>query len=74
MWCVVGARESYIEAIEHDGWIGFSCSLSGRDVTSKDRMLGALDRSAAALTETIDRVAWTDTREGLRRQVGIGSA
>ena len=39
MWCVVGARESYAKAIENDGWIGFGCSLSGEDTTSKDLVL-----------------------------------
>jgi uncharacterized damage-inducible protein DinB len=65
MWCVVGARESYAKAIEHDGWIGFGCSLSGQDVASKERVLEALARSGAALTETINGVEWTDTRDGL---------
>lgn len=65
MWCVVGARESYAQAIEHDGWIGFGCSLSGHDVTSKERVLEALARSGAALVETIDGVEWTETRDGL---------
>lgn len=27
LWCVVGARESYIKAIHENGWQGFSCSL-----------------------------------------------
>jgi len=27
LWCVVGARESYIKAINAGGWQGFSCSL-----------------------------------------------
>jgi uncharacterized damage-inducible protein DinB len=65
MWCVVGARESYARAIENDGWIGFSCSLSGEDTTSKDLVLEALARSRAVLAEAIDGVDWTDTREGL---------
>jgi hypothetical protein len=28
LWCIVGARESYIEAIKAGGWKGFSCSLT----------------------------------------------
>lgn len=28
LWCIVGARESYIRAIEMGGWKGFSCSLT----------------------------------------------
>lgn len=27
LWCIVGARESYTNAIELSGWQGFSCSL-----------------------------------------------
>jgi uncharacterized damage-inducible protein DinB len=65
MWCVVGARESYAKAIENDGWIGFGCSLSGEDTTSKDLVLEALARSRALLAEAMDGVDWTDTREGL---------
>lgn len=26
-WCIVGARESYFNAIKHSKWIGFKCSL-----------------------------------------------
>ena len=28
LWCIVGARESYSNAIEAGGWKGFSCSLT----------------------------------------------
>lgn len=28
LWCIVGARESYLRAIEFGEWKGFSCSLS----------------------------------------------
>jgi hypothetical protein len=65
MWCVVGARESFARAIENDGWIGFSCSLSGDDTTSKKLVLKALARSGAMLARTTDGVDWTDRREGL---------
>lgn len=27
LWCIVGARESYIKAIDAGGWQGFSCSF-----------------------------------------------
>ena len=26
-WCIIGARESYLRAIENREWLGFSCSL-----------------------------------------------
>lgn len=28
LWCIVGARESYLKAIEMGSWQGFSCSLT----------------------------------------------
>jgi hypothetical protein len=34
MWCIVGARESYLEAIIQNKWSGFSFSLT--DVTSPE--------------------------------------
>jgi len=65
MWCVVGARESYTNAIENDGWAGFSCSLFATDTTNRERVLQALSRSETRLGETIDGIEWTDTRDGL---------
>lgn len=26
LWCIIGARESYLKAIQHDKWQGFNCS------------------------------------------------
>ncbi|MFW9853568.1 MAG: hypothetical protein ACFFFG_00810 [Candidatus Thorarchaeota archaeon] len=26
-WCIIGARESYLTAVENEKWVGFSCSL-----------------------------------------------
>ncbi|GAB2488109.1 hypothetical protein GCM10008929_10740 [Alkalibacterium psychrotolerans] len=45
MWCIVGARESYLEAIIQNEWIGFSCALT--DVTSPSRVLESLTASSA---------------------------
>ncbi|WP_346024882.1 hypothetical protein [Alkalibacterium indicireducens] len=44
MWCIVGARESYLEAIIQNKWSGFSCSLT--DVTSPSRVLESLTASS----------------------------
>ncbi len=44
LWCIVGARESYLRAIINEGWSGFSCSLM--DTTAKEKVLQALDKSA----------------------------
>ena len=52
LWCVVGARESYLEAIVHEAWQGFGCSLS--DPTSKVMVLACLEASAAKCLEYVD--------------------
>ena len=47
LWCIVGARESYLRAIEAGGWQGFSCSLSAPRV--KGSVLAALAATQARL-------------------------
>lgn len=47
LWCVVGARESYIAAIEEGAWQGFSCSLTTPRV--KESALAALEASQERL-------------------------
>lgn len=49
LWCIIGARESYIRAIEEGGWQGFSCSLSEPQV--KRSVLAALERSSSLLAQ-----------------------
>lgn len=44
LWCIIGARESYLKAIINGGWVGFSCSLD--DTTSKDKIMLCLEKSA----------------------------
>lgn len=44
LWCIIGARESYLKAIISGGWVGFSCSLD--DTTSKDKIMLCLKKSA----------------------------
>lgn len=43
LWCIIGARESYLKAIINGGWVGFSCSLD--DTTSKDKIMLCLKKS-----------------------------
>lgn len=62
LWCIVGARESYIKAIENDAWIDFSCSLS--DTTSKDLILKALTKTELSFDSIID-LPMTNERESL---------
>ncbi len=49
LWCVVGARESYLKAIKMGGWQGFSCSLAAPLV--KPAVLTALEASHQQLDE-----------------------
>lgn len=44
LWCIIGARESYLKAIINGGWVGFSSSLD--DTTSKDKVISCLKKSA----------------------------
>jgi uncharacterized damage-inducible protein DinB len=44
LWCMVGARESYLKAMVNEGWSGFSCSLN--DTTAKVEILQSLQKSA----------------------------
>lgn len=49
IWCIVGARESYIRAIKAGSWKGFSCSLTApRD---KRSVLYALEETHKTLCE-----------------------
>ena len=43
LWCMVGARESYLKAIENGAWSGFGSSLD--DTTSKTKILHCLQES-----------------------------
>lgn len=47
LWCMVGARESYIAAIVAGAWQGFSCSLSSPD--KREAVLAALQATAGQL-------------------------
>lgn len=35
LWCVVGARQSYLRAILAGAWQGFSCSLDAKSIENK---------------------------------------
>ncbi len=47
LWCVLGARESILHAIESGGWKGFSCSVTAP--ISKPALLSALEATQARL-------------------------
>ncbi|MDX2176091.1 MAG: hypothetical protein SF028_06435 [Candidatus Sumerlaeia bacterium] len=47
LWCIVGARESYLRAIASGCWQGFNCSL--RSPQNKQSVLEALEATSGAL-------------------------
>lgn len=53
LWCIIGARESYLKAIINGGWVGFSCSLD--DTTSKEKVILCLRKSAEDSLKYLNR-------------------
>lgn len=49
LWCIIGARESYIKAVIMGGWQSFSCSL--KTPQEKKSVLSALDATHQKLNE-----------------------
>lgn len=63
LWCVIGARESYVRALAANQWQGFRCSLSADQVTEPTAIQSALKNSAAAMRREFDRLpGLTDTQ------------
>ncbi|MEN8242834.1 MAG: hypothetical protein ABFS17_13005 [Chloroflexota bacterium] len=60
LWCMIGARESYLKAIKNEKWMSFSCSL--KDSISKSAMLAALTQSQQATIEFITSTTLSDTQ------------
>jgi len=60
LWCMVGARESYLNAIKNEKWVGFSCSL--KDTASKPAVLAALTQSQLAVTQFISATTLNETQ------------
>ncbi len=52
-WCIIGARESYLNAILNEEWMGFSCSL--RNTESKSEVLQCLSEGADSCLEYLDK-------------------
>jgi hypothetical protein len=55
LWCVVGARESYIRGIEKGQWDGFRCSLTKDDIGKKQSVAEALARSAETAKQMLNQ-------------------
>ncbi len=63
LWCVIGARESYAQAIEAGEWSGFACSL--KTTTDQQAVANALrDSETAVLTLFETTETFTDAQLG----------
>ena len=63
LWCVVGARESYSQAIEHGAWTGFSCSMGSFGAAD---FVAKLEESRLAAEHILRGVTdWTEERSRL---------
>jgi hypothetical protein len=58
LWCIVGARESYLKAIESGSWQGFSCSLTTPKI--KQSVLAALE----AAHQRMNKIDFTNLTDG----------
>lgn len=54
LWCVVGARESFVKAIAANQWSGFTCSLE--TTTDKESVADALRRTAYSVSEALKTI------------------
>ena len=53
-WCIVGARESYLKALENDKWMGFECSLDWELCCDKSAVKKALKDSGNNIKNFLD--------------------
>jgi uncharacterized damage-inducible protein DinB len=66
LWCVIGARESYLRGIQKGKWDGFSCSLPGAMTANKEAVSLALRRSAEKAEQFIGELrSMTESQERL---------
>lgn len=59
-WCIVGARESYLRAMIHEKWMGFSCTLE--ETTSIEKITYHLNESAEALMSYFKKGEGSETQ------------
>lgn len=61
IWCVVGARDSYLRAAQAGSWQGFKCPLDAKKVTEAQSVIEALHKTANDLSQYLNTV--TDLNE-----------
>jgi hypothetical protein len=60
LWCMIGARESYLKAVVNDGWAGFGCSLG--NTTAKEEVLNCLKNSEQDWSTHLDEHALNENQ------------
>lgn len=56
IWCVIGARESYLNSILKGSWVGFSCSLEWNSTTDITAVLKSLTDSREKFLSAISEL------------------
>ena len=64
-WCLIGARESYTNAVKENGWAGFGCSMTSEDSSNQQKVIQTLNQTTQKFAETVSGIEWTNEREGL---------
>ena len=54
IWCVVGARDSYLRAAQAGKWQGFKCPLDGNKTTDQNAVSAALTSTGEAVTAYLE--------------------
>jgi hypothetical protein len=62
LWCVVGARESYLAAMKNEQWVSFTCSL--QDTRSKKAVIEAVSTSQQAVLDFIEEETLSEVQLG----------
>lgn len=63
IWCITGARESYLNALRAGKWSGFSCTL--QNITSKSEVLKCLDSSSSDFLKFLNEINFSEFQNGL---------
>ncbi len=61
LWCIVGTRQSYFNALEAGEWQGFQCSLT--DKSRKVDYEAAMKETQSTFEELISKVKWSENTE-----------
>lgn len=54
LWCVVGARTSYLQAAKAGSWQGFSCPLDGDSINIKKDVAASLNQTFGDIDKYLD--------------------